>query len=119
MNQVKTLRLHEIAHARAGDKGNRLNISLIVYEEQYWKAVVYLDLRIEFPLEKILLQPLRICGGITLRYGFRWFHYANLLATFFFCLSPRHLQLYLAAIPKTRTESATLLQSRGISLILY
>jgi hypothetical protein len=26
------VRLHEVAHARAGDKGNRLNISLIPYD---------------------------------------------------------------------------------------
>lgn len=30
-NAVK-LRLHDIAHGRAGDKGNRVNISLIAYE---------------------------------------------------------------------------------------
>ena len=30
------VRLHEIAHARAGDKGNRLNISLFPYEAEVW-----------------------------------------------------------------------------------
>jgi hypothetical protein len=29
--QLENVRLHEIAHARAGDKGNRSNISLIPY----------------------------------------------------------------------------------------
>ena len=29
--------LHAIAHGRAGDKGNRSNISLIVYREETWK----------------------------------------------------------------------------------
>lgn len=28
--------LHRIAHARAGDKGNRLNISLIAYDRALW-----------------------------------------------------------------------------------
>lgn len=30
------VRLHDLAHARAGDKGNRLNISLIAYEPALW-----------------------------------------------------------------------------------
>ena len=29
--QVENVRLHEIAHARAGDKGNRSNISPVSY----------------------------------------------------------------------------------------
>ena len=28
--------LHEVAHARAGDKGNRLNISVIAYHPDLW-----------------------------------------------------------------------------------
>ncbi|MGH8811825.1 MAG: AtuA-related protein, partial [Advenella sp.] len=32
----KLIKLHEIAHARAGDKGNRLNISLIPYDPVHW-----------------------------------------------------------------------------------
>lgn len=35
MKQV-TIKLHEIAHARAGDKGNRLNISVIAYSTDAW-----------------------------------------------------------------------------------
>lgn len=30
------LALHEIAHARAGDKGNRLNVSVIAYHADLW-----------------------------------------------------------------------------------
>ncbi len=37
---TKTVTLHEIAHARAGDKGNRLNISLIPYEEKHWPILL-------------------------------------------------------------------------------
>lgn len=33
-------RLHEIAHARAGDKGNRSNISLIPYEPEAYPALL-------------------------------------------------------------------------------
>ncbi|WP_417251093.1 hypothetical protein [Castellaniella sp.] len=32
--------LHELAHARAGDKGNRLNISLIAYRPEIWPTLV-------------------------------------------------------------------------------
>jgi hypothetical protein len=31
--------LHEIAHARAGDKGNRSNVSLVVYDAEDYSAV--------------------------------------------------------------------------------
>ncbi len=31
--------LHEIAHARAGDKGNRLNVSVIAYHPDLWPIV--------------------------------------------------------------------------------
>ncbi|MCP5153153.1 MAG: hypothetical protein H6983_03240 [Ectothiorhodospiraceae bacterium] len=30
------VRLHEVAHARTGDKGNRLNVSLFPYDPQAW-----------------------------------------------------------------------------------
>ena len=31
--------LHDIAHARAGDKGNRLNISVIAYHPDLWPLI--------------------------------------------------------------------------------
>ncbi|MHC8946581.1 hypothetical protein EV681_1055 [Advenella incenata] len=34
------IKLHEIAHARAGDKGNRLNISLIPYDPVHWPLLL-------------------------------------------------------------------------------
>ncbi|MGO1767661.1 hypothetical protein CAP48_06280 [Advenella sp. S44] len=34
------VKLHEIAHARAGDKGNRLNISLIPYDDAHWPLLL-------------------------------------------------------------------------------
>ena len=37
---ANTIKLHEIAHARAGDKGNRLNISLIAYDEKHWPILL-------------------------------------------------------------------------------
>jgi len=37
---TNTIKLHEIAHARAGDKGNRLNISLTAYDEKHWPLLL-------------------------------------------------------------------------------
>ena len=34
--RLERVRLHEVAHARAGDKGNRANISLIPYRQSAW-----------------------------------------------------------------------------------
>lgn len=34
------VRLHEIAHGRAGDKGNRLNISLFPYQAEAWPPLL-------------------------------------------------------------------------------
>ncbi|MBY8975376.1 hypothetical protein KHP62_06140 [Rhodobacteraceae bacterium NNCM2] len=33
------VRLHEIAHGRAGDKGNVSNISVIAYRPEHWPAI--------------------------------------------------------------------------------
>jgi hypothetical protein len=40
MTRLITMPLHEIAHARAGDKGNRLNISVIAYCSSVWPAIL-------------------------------------------------------------------------------
>jgi len=39
MNTCEVM-LHEIAHGRAGDKGNRLNISVIAYVPEAWPVLV-------------------------------------------------------------------------------
>jgi hypothetical protein len=36
---VRTVLLHEIANARAGDKGNRLNIALVCREPSHYAAI--------------------------------------------------------------------------------
>ncbi|MBS7812452.1 AtuA-related protein [Roseococcus pinisoli] len=35
----KTVLLHEIAHSRAGDKGNRLNMSLMPYKPEHYALI--------------------------------------------------------------------------------
>lgn len=37
---LRTLRLHQIAHGRSGDKGNRLNINVIAYEQRHWPVLL-------------------------------------------------------------------------------
>lgn len=37
---MEQTRLHEIAHARAGDKGNRSNISLIPYKPEAYEILI-------------------------------------------------------------------------------
>jgi hypothetical protein len=34
------VKLHEIAHSRAGDKGNRLNIGLFPYQAEAWPSIL-------------------------------------------------------------------------------
>lgn len=37
---LHSLRLHQIAHGRSGDKGNRLNINVIAYEQRHWPILL-------------------------------------------------------------------------------
>jgi hypothetical protein len=34
-----TVPLHAIAHGRSGDKGNRLNVNIIAYDDKHWPAL--------------------------------------------------------------------------------
>ena len=36
---MSTVRLHEVAHGRAGDKGNRLNVSVVAYSPELWPLI--------------------------------------------------------------------------------
>ena len=37
---MTTVPLHEVAHARAGDKGNRLNVSVVAYHPELWPILL-------------------------------------------------------------------------------
>ncbi|GAK06214.1 hypothetical protein JCM19037_4794 [Geomicrobium sp. JCM 19037] len=37
---MKTIRLHEVAHARAGDKGEDTTISVFLYDDTYYDQIV-------------------------------------------------------------------------------
>lgn len=36
----KIVPLHQIAHGRSGDKGNRLNVNVIAYEAEHWPILL-------------------------------------------------------------------------------
>lgn len=40
MSVTTSIPLHRIAHARAGDKGNRLNVSVIAYRSEAWAVLL-------------------------------------------------------------------------------
>lgn len=40
MTETCTVPLHHLAHARAGDKGNRLNVSVIAYDDALWPVIL-------------------------------------------------------------------------------
>ncbi|WP_458094622.1 AtuA-related protein [Roseomonas sp. WA12] len=39
MSAIVELPLHRLAHARAGDKGNRLNLGLFAYRPEIWPLI--------------------------------------------------------------------------------
>ena len=36
---VRTIKLHALAHGRSGDKGNRLNVNVIAYDQRHWSVL--------------------------------------------------------------------------------
>lgn len=36
---ARPTKLHAIAHGRSGDKGNRLNVNVIAYDEKHWPVL--------------------------------------------------------------------------------
>lgn len=64
--------LREIAHARAGDKGNRSNVSLWLYEAQHYDAVAA---QLTPARVREALAPL--VKGAVVRYDMPWLHGFN------------------------------------------
>lgn len=57
------MKLREIAHSRTGDKGNISNISLIVYQEEYYSLIVE-----KVTAERVKQYFARIVKGEVVRY---------------------------------------------------
>jgi hypothetical protein len=61
-----SLRVYDLAHCRAGDKGNTSNISVIAYDEQDWEF-----LRRVLTPERVMAAFAHIAGGPVRRYELR------------------------------------------------
>ena len=57
------VKLAEIAHARAGDKGNTSNVSVIAYDERAWTI-----LRDQLTVERVLDAYSHVAKGPVTRY---------------------------------------------------
>ena len=55
------IRLHDIAHSRAGDKGNTSNISVIAYDAEGWE-IIQQHLSIEVVKEAFALSGTSTAG---------------------------------------------------------
>jgi hypothetical protein len=61
-----SVRVYDLAHSRAGDKGNASNISVICYEEKDWEF-----LQRELTPERVMEAFRLIAGGPVRRYELR------------------------------------------------
>jgi len=57
------IRLHDIAHSRAGDKGNTSNISVIAYDTEGWEII-----RQHLSIEVVKEAFVHITNGAVFRY---------------------------------------------------
>jgi hypothetical protein len=56
-------KVHTLAHARAGDKGNTSNVSVIAYDECAWEI-----LRSQLTVERVMEAFSHVAGGPVTRY---------------------------------------------------
>ena len=61
-----SIRAYDIAHARAGDKGNTSNISVILYDERHWDFVAR-----ELTEARVLAAFRHIAKGPVTRFSVR------------------------------------------------
>lgn len=69
---TRTIRLHEIAHARAGDKGNTSNVSVWVYDPGDYSLV-----KEQLTAERIKAAFPRLIKGAVKRYDLDHLHGLN------------------------------------------
>ena len=72
MNGMKASRLHDYAHARAGDKGDRLSLGLFVYEPSHYEWLLeqvteaqVAELFAHRGVSCVRRYPLPLLGGIN------------------------------------------------------
>ena len=57
------MKVYELGHARAGDKGNTSNVSVIAYDERAWEL-----LRDQLTVERVMAAYSHIAQGPVTRY---------------------------------------------------
>jgi len=58
-----TVRVYDLAHARAGDKGNTSNVSVIAYDARAWEI-----LRAQLTPERVMAAYAHVAKGPVTRY---------------------------------------------------
>lgn len=58
-----SVKVHELAHGRAGDKGNTSNVSVVAYDERAWKV-----LREQLTVERVMAAYAHVAKGPVTRY---------------------------------------------------
>jgi len=58
-----SIKVHELAHARAGDKGNTSNVSVIAYTDEAWQI-----LREQLTVERVMAAYAHVAKGPVTRY---------------------------------------------------
>ena len=58
-----SIKVHELAHARAGDKGNTSNVSVIAYTDEAWTI-----LREQLTVERVMAAYAHVANGPVTRY---------------------------------------------------
>jgi hypothetical protein len=58
-----SVKVHELAHARAGDKGNTSNVSVVAYDDRAWAL-----LREQLTVERVMAAYAHVAKGPVTRY---------------------------------------------------
>ena len=58
-----SVKVHELAHARAGDKGNTSNVSVVAFDDRAWNI-----LRSQLTVERVMDAYAHIAQGPVTRY---------------------------------------------------
>jgi hypothetical protein len=58
-----SIKVHELGHARAGDKGNTSNVSVVAYAERAWHV-----LRSQLTVERVMAGFAHVAKGPITRY---------------------------------------------------
>lgn len=58
-----SIKVHELAHARAGDKGNTSNVSVVAYDDRAWAL-----LREQLTVERVMAAYAHVAKGPVTRY---------------------------------------------------